>query len=317
MIPSWLRSRPPDAAVEIAADRVSAAVIGERHAAPVVAAHATVPLPPGVVTPVLAGENIADPDAVANAIDEVFGRLPARPKRVALVIPDAAARVSIVPFEHEPGRRDDLDRLIRWQARKSVPFPVDDALVSYAAGRRVDGGREYLVSVARRETVRAYEAVCERASAYPGLVDVSTVCLLELFLSAPVPDGDWLLVHVRGDATTIVILRGTDVIYLRTQGGDDDSGLADLVHRTAMYYQDRLAGSGFVRVLVGGSGRGGGTLDDARRSVEDRLGLAVEPIDPTRFAAVADRISVTPALMDVLAPLVGVSLRGLRAEQAA
>ena len=56
----------------------------------------------------------------------------------------------------------DLDQLIRWQVKKSTPFPVDDACLTYTAGANYAGGREFIVVVSRRETIREYEGVCER-----------------------------------------------------------------------------------------------------------------------------------------------------------
>jgi hypothetical protein len=78
-----------------------------------------------------------------------------------------------------------------------------------------------------------------------------------------------------------------------------------------MYYQDRLQGQRFARVLLGGGGRGG-AVDVARRNLEERLGVSVEPIDPSRAVALTDRISATPDLLDVLGPLVGMALRTRR-----
>jgi Tfp pilus assembly PilM family ATPase len=163
---------------------------------------------------------------------------------------------------------------------------------------------------ARRDVVAEYEAVCDDARVYAGLVDLATLSVVNLFLgSADVPSGDWLVVHLRPDSTSIVIMRGTDVIFFRNRPEADENAIADLVHQTAMYYQDRLSGQRFGRVLLGGSGRVAGAVESARRNLEERLGVSVEPIDPTRTAALTDRISPTPELMDVLAPLVGMMLR--------
>jgi len=47
-----------------------------------------------------------------------------------------------------------------------------------------------------------------------------------------------------------------------------------------------------------------------RRGLEQRLGLPVEPLDIRGAAALTDRISVAPSLLDALAPLAGLLLRG-------
>jgi hypothetical protein len=60
-----------------------------------------------------------------------------------------------------------------------------------------------------------------------------------------------------------------------------------------------------------------GALETARRSLEERLGVAVEPIDPTQAAGLTDRITITPDIMDILSPLVGMAVRTRRATVAA
>ena len=46
-----------------------------------------------------------------------------------------------------------------------------------------------------------------------------------------------------------------------------------------------------------------------RRSLEERLGTTVTPVDPRTAAALTDRIVGSPSLLDALAPLVGMLVR--------
>ena len=310
ILASWLASPPLEAALEISPAAVSVAVLGGRSSNPVVQGYAVEPLPPGAVTPSLTSTNIADPDAVARALDSACQSLGLKPKRVALVIPDVAAKVSLVRFDQTPTRRDDLNQLIRWQVKKSTPFPVDDACLTYTAGAHQAVGGEFVVVVARRETIREYEGVCERIGIEAGLVDLSTFAVINLFLSSNLgTSGDWLVVHMRPEYTSIAILRRDDVLFFRNRVEGDAEAMEDVVHQTAMYYQDRLEGRGFSRILLGGIGRLQGEVDLARRNLEARMGTVVEPIDPTRGAALTDRITATPELMATLSPLVGMLLR--------
>ncbi len=310
VLASWLASPPPDAAIEVAADRVAAAALTTRGSGLVVSGHAVEMLAPGVVTPSLTATNIHDRAVVVAALRQVIERLGTRVRRVALVVPDTAVKVSLLRFDKVPPRRDDLDQLVRWQLRKAAPFPVDDACVTYTPALETsDGGREFVVELARRDVIREYEAVCEEASVYAGLVDTVTLSLLGLFSGSAAPTGDWLLVHVRPDYTSIAIARGEQLIFYRSRPEDEGTDLEDLVHQTSMYYQDRLQGRGFTRVMLAGSGGILGALEVAQRSIEERLGVAVTPVDPTRAAALADRISASPDLMNVLGPLVGILRR--------
>jgi hypothetical protein len=95
--------------------------------------------------------------------------------------------------------------------------------------------------------------------------------------------------------------------------GEDEGTLADLMHQTAMYYEDRLNGAGFARVLIAGAARLPGGADSVRRSLEERLRVNVEPVDPRGAAALQDRIGASAELLDVLSPLVGLLVRERKA----
>ena len=308
VLASWLASPPLDAAIEIAPEAVSIAVLGGKQN-PMVQGYAVEPLPAGAVSPSLMYMNISDRSAVIQALRSACDSVGVRPKRAALVIPDLTSKVSLVRFEQTPTRRDDLDQMIRWQMKKSTPFPIEDAAVTHSPGAKAADGHEFLVVAAKRDTVREYEGVCDEIGVEAGLIDLSTLAVVNLSLASNPPSGDWLIVHMRPEYTSIVILRREDVIFFRNTAEGDAEVLQDVVHQTAMYYQDRLDGRGFAKVLLGGIGRTPGAVDQARRNIEEHMGTVVEPIDPTRAAQLTDRIHATPELMATLAPLIGMLLR--------
>ena len=313
-LPRWLSNRPPAAAVEINPRRVTAAVIADHGGTRVLTSYAGEPLPPGAVEAALNGPNVHDGAALTAAIGTVLDRLSSRPKRIALVLPDTVGKLSLVRFEKIPAKVQDLDQLIRWQVRKAAPFKIEDAQVSWIPGVvPPEGGREYIVTVARRDIIQSYEQACEAAGAYPGIVDLATVNLINAVLGTEArlaPATDWLLVHVAADYSTMAVVRGSNVIFFRTRASDKDDDLADLVHQTAMYHEDRLGGGGFARVvLAGASLRGPEVADLLRRELEARLGTRVEALDFRNAVALRDRIAAAPELLDSLAPAIGLILR--------
>src|SRR5436305_1544183 len=96
---AWFASPPPDAAIEIAPEGVSVAALGGRGRDATVHNYATEALAAGLVVPKLTAGNIVDREAVARAVAVALERATLRPRRVALVIPDVAARVSLVRFD--------------------------------------------------------------------------------------------------------------------------------------------------------------------------------------------------------------------------
>ena len=200
--------------------------------------------------------NIVDPKVVSAALHRVFDKLGNHPKRVALAIPDSVAKVSLLRFEKVPERPHDLEELVRWQVRKAAPFRVDDAQLSFVPGQKgADGSTEFVVVMARKDLVREYEAVCEGAGAHAGVVDLTTFNVINAVLAgSQAPADDWLLVHVAQEDATMAILRGSHLVFFRNRAADGEASLADMVHQTAMYYEDRLSGSGFARVVLAESG---------------------------------------------------------------
>jgi Tfp pilus assembly PilM family ATPase len=311
-----LREAPvPSTAVEVASNYVCAAALDTGGAKPTVTAHAVEPVPDGAIVPSLTSANIMDRPTALTVLKRVLDGV-GKPRRIALILPDTVTKVSLVKFEKVPPAAADLDQLIRWQVRKAAPFPIEDAQVSYVAGARHADGQEYLVSLARRAVIREYEDLCEEAGAHAGLVDTSTFNVVNAVLAgSPATGDDWLLVNVAADSSSIVILRGPAPIFFRSRGADADGSLADLVHQTAMYYQDRLQGQGFARVLLCGAaaasgGRQASDVDRMRRNLEQRLSRPVETVDPRHAVNLGDRIGAGQALLDARAPGVGAALRG-------
>ena len=304
----------PGAAIEIASTRVSAAIATERGGRTLVTAAATESLPEGVVVPGLTAANVKDRGAVRAALMRVLEKV-GRPRRVGLVLPDPVAKVSLIRFQQIPTRAHELDQLIRFQVKKAAPFPIDDAQLSYVEGVRAADGIDFLVSAARREAIREYAAVCEDAGVHAGIVEIQTFNVVNAVLAAGRRSAaDWLLVNVTPDWASVVVGRADDVILYRSRTAEADGPLLDLVHQTSMYYEDRLSGTGFERVLLNGiasaSPARAGETEHLRSELADRLGTKVDVIDGGAAADFSEAVSVPDRA--ALTPLVGLLVRDKR-----
>jgi Tfp pilus assembly PilM family ATPase len=305
----------PGVAVELAANRVSAARLEPRPGGMTVVDHAVEMLPDGALVASLTAPNLVDRAPVSAALNRVLDAV-GRPRRIGLVVPDPVAKVSLLRFEKVPARAEDLDQLIKWQVRKTVPFPLEEAQVSYVRGDHADRDA-FIVVVARLEIVREYEALCAEAGAHAGILDLSTLNVANAVLAGRTTSlGDWLLVNVAADYASLAILRERNLIFFRTRSADADETLEDLVHQSAMYYEDRLQGGGFRHVVLCGQSAADSYAKDLnrmRRSLEARLGGKIETADAHAAIALPDRIGQDAALLDSLAPLVGLLVRGREA----
>src|SRR4030095_11905080 len=82
LLASWLASPPLDAAIEIAPEAVSIAVLGGRGQNAFVQGYAVEPMPVGAVAPALTGANMPARDVVVRALRAACESVGVRPRRV-------------------------------------------------------------------------------------------------------------------------------------------------------------------------------------------------------------------------------------------
>jgi type IV pilus assembly protein PilM len=309
-------SPPPPAAVEISSSRVNVVAVSAHGASRTISGQTTEPLPPGLVTPSLNAVNVHDPAALAAAVKAALDRITPRPKRAALILPDTVVKVSMIRFDKLP-KAQDLEQLIRWQIRKSIPFRVEDAQVTWTDGTDLPGGgREFLVLASRRDIIQSYERACDAAGVHAGIVDIASLNLVNAVLatmpavSSATSSDAWLLVHAEPEFATLIVVRDGRVIFYRNRPSEGNAtDMGDLVHQTAMYFEDRLGGGAFARVYLAGTSSYGPEAEALRRQIEERLGARVNPLDVRGGVALRDRIAAGTELLDAIAPADGVLLR--------
>ena len=274
------------------------------------------PLAPGVVRPAAAEPNVLDAVALRAAVERVLERL-GRPRRIALVVPDAAGKVSILNLESIPKRRVEVEQVVRWQIAKAVPFPVETAQVAWTEGSGPgENGHRLLVVVMRRDVVEEYESVCRDAGAHAGIVGLSTFDVVNAVLGAQPNRGPasgaveqaWMLVHLAPESTSLAIVRGGRPIFYRSRAGSAESEVVDAIHQSAMYFEDRLGGGGFDQLLAHVSGDLAAP-NALWSTVESRLGMTVEMVDP-RLVVDFGVQDVDRARVAAATAPVGVLLRG-------
>jgi type IV pilus assembly protein PilM len=293
----WLDAMPhPSVVVEIASTHVAAARWGRDLAHLTFAAEQ---LPEGAVTPSATQTNIADREAVRNAVHGVLSRVPKQGPDVALLLPDPTIRVFILPFETFPRRADDALPLLRWRLKKSLPFAAEEAVLSWMRQSSRDGKIEIVAAVARQKIVREYESVLEDEGLLAGVVQSSTLATLPILEHG----GATLLARLSGRSLTTVIARGeTMCVYRSTELGMDAHGvrpqaILDEVFPAVAFYQDTWGGK-VEQLCVAGFGTG---EEEMREVLTRELGCPAEPLASGREFSAEARSLVAQGLE----PLVG------------
>jgi type IV pilus assembly protein PilM len=233
-----LRDPPPEFAFEISAVGIAMS----RTKPP-----ATVqfqPLEPGTLSPSPVRENVLDADAFADAVRKLAPTPSNRRRRTAaLILPDQAVRIAILDFETLPEKEDERQSLIRFRMRKTLPFDIDEAAVSY----HVQAGNKVIVAVAPVEIIARYEAPFRAANLHPGFVTCSSMALLELLPNA----GSVLAAHQGAGSLSLLGLRDGVLTLARTLEMDRTASLADDLYPTLVYLEDQTGQRPERLILIG------------------------------------------------------------------
>jgi len=289
---SFNSSSKPKLACEIAADRVLAARVSERG--DMVETCTANELAAGSVVPDLLETNLRERKRVFDTVRETLGSLNSRSRDVIAVLPDAAVRVMLLDFETLPANRVEAESVVRFRLKKSLPFDLDKAKISYHA-QPAASGLKVVAAVALTSVIEDYESVFREAGYSPGIVLPSMLAAL----GAADADRPTLVVKVDARTTSIAILDKNQLLLFRTlenPRGVTITGeqLAEEVYPSVVFFQDTYH-LNIEHIFVAGLSDAGGAVPALRAQTgaevtelvaDSQLGASVGSIPKWRMAGV-------------------------------
>ena len=288
------RPKYPSVAVEIDRGQLTLVrVAPRRRARPVVEAFRIQEAPEHALGGTLFKPNLGSPAELSRQASELFERSGTKPGKMSLILPDNLAKVSIVTLPERPATLKLMREMLRFKLRRSVPFRLEDAMISSWVLPGPGPELNVLVAVMLRSVVEQYEAAFEAAGAQPGLVDLCTPSLFNLvrpaMVKAVASGTDAALLNCTRNYFTLMIVRADRAVFFRCKtyaGGEEDdaSGRLAVMAReltsSFSYYAEKLGGSGVGTIFVRAVSPG---LDEVVPVLE-RVGvnsvIAVDPSEP-------------------------------------
>lgn len=302
----------PRHAVSIASEYVACVRVGKTPAHSVESA-AVAPLAAGVVAPSHSKPNISDREAVQRALSEAVQRAGLFRKEVNLLLPDAAARVFLIPLETLPGKSAELVQLLRFKVKKSLPFSVEEAALCYQIQTLSPTHYEIILSVMDRGILREYESVVEAVGLEPGYVTVEHFGVAQL-MDRQVRD--WrahatLLFRVAPHMFTTSIYDQGQLRFYRSVEKEVSSGqiaaltpegLFDEIYPSLAYFQDKYEHA-IEKIYFSGLPAGSESICAAIQK------MAECPAAEIRVERTVGALNVSADQMSqVFAPLIGIEL---------
>lgn len=171
-------------------------------------------VPSGLLEPSFSRRNAGD----VNSLKEIIiNTIPSGKKKgdIGLSIPDHVAKISYLEFDQVPDKRDEVEKLLLWRMKKSLPFSPDEAKVDYQIIRRVKKRCYIIASVAKKSIVQEYEYLIKNIGLIPRVVDISTIN--SMFFFKKLLSGNSFFVDISGNRVGISVINEGKLVFFRSK----------------------------------------------------------------------------------------------------
>ena len=207
-----------------------------------------------------AAPNLLKPQLYLDALRELSPVQPGKRPTAGLVIPDYAVRMTVIDLEEFPAGEDERLSLLRFRLRKTVPFHIDEAQLSYSVQVNELKRIEVLTVSIARPILDEYEALIKDAGFRLGLVVPSSLAALPLCVNEE--RGLTVVAKTAGSTLSVMLLDGDRVRLVRCLdlklSGDEaavseERTVLPLLQQTLAYAEDQI-GQPISRLLLCGFG---------------------------------------------------------------
>jgi type IV pilus assembly protein PilM len=259
------KTAKPKLACEISADRVLAGRVIDDGSG--LEACAAKELAPGSVVPDLVENNLRQREVVRSGIEDTLGSVAGRSHDVIAIVPDAAVRVMLVEFDTLPSDHEEALGVVRFRLKKSLPFDVEKAKVSFHA-QKIGSEVKVVAAVAMGSVIEDYESAFRDAGFAPGVVLPSTLAAL----GAADGKKPTMVIKVDAHTTSIAILNDEQLQLFRTLENTrgvtiNGEQLAEEVYPSIVFFQDTYQ-LNIERIYVAGLPEASGAAAALRSSTE-------------------------------------------------
>ena len=267
----------PRLACEITSEGVIAARASERS--PRLEVFTSRRLAEGAIAPGLTVPNILDAAALRTALGGALGAVAGKSRDVIVILPDVAIRMMLLDFEALPAKAEEIEPVIRFRLKKSLPFDVDNAVLSYDVTRS-NGTVRAVAAVAPREIVEEYEKAFRDVGYEPGVILPSSLAALGLVEG----ERPTLVLKVDHMNITITAVEHQELRLVRTldnpHGGSFSAAdLTEAVLPSIVFFEDTFAAH-IEKIYIGGMA----SLAEMGPLLHQHTGAQVEELAPALSA---------------------------------
>ena len=224
---------------------------------------------PGTLVASPVAVNILSADTVASTLQRIAPSNGGKKRRpAAVILPDYAVRVSLLDFDSFPSSAEEQLALVRFRIKKTIPFDVESAAVSYWV-QPGSGGKSVVAATVAIEILARYEALFRAAGFQPGDITSSSLAALQLHHEA----GVVVIAKLAGQVLTVMAVADGKLKLFRCLTLEEvtDQEILGVLQPTFAYVEDEL-GQSVSKLVVCGFGRAPEGITVPVEQLQSKLG---------------------------------------------
>jgi type IV pilus assembly protein PilM len=231
-------------------------------------------LPEGALVPSPVEDNLKRPEAISSLLLGVATPGGGKKRTPAtLILPDFAARVTVLDFDSFPSAAEEQKSLVRFRVKKTIPFDIDSAAVSFYVQPEPNKKKkiEVVAVTIALEILAKYEALFRNAGFQAGEITTAGLASLNLWKAAETS----VLAKLAGKILSVMVVSGGNLKLFRCLALEDasDDEILSVLLPTFAYAEDEL-GTPVRRVVLCGFERAPQGLPVEVEMLHTRAGIA-------------------------------------------
>ncbi len=274
-------------------------------------------IPAGVIEPHFSQRNIAKEDVAKQICERALKKAGIEPGPLTLLIPEGGVKVTIFDdFESLPSEPQHVRDLILHKLKKVLPFPSNEAALSYQILRKPP--KPILLSVVIHNGILAqYYEMISGLGYELGCVDIPSFNLLAAINRMELdrqPDSSMLILNHDRSYISQTLISGGNVVLFRTKtrdltGDPVESRLSVIIEdllATARYYEDKISNGRPITTVIVRETTGAldALLDRMHTEIPSKILVGGLP-----ELVEAGGEAPSPITAQILLPLIGAALR--------
>lgn len=236
------RKTGPIIGLDISSTAIKLLELGKSGSRYKVESYAVEPLAPNSVVE----KNIADPEAVGDAIRRAVKRSGTRAKQAAVAVSGSSVITKTITMPADM-KEDDLESQIQVEADQYIPFPLEEVSLDFEIQGETEENPEtvdVLLAACRTENVDGRVAALELGGLQAKIVDVEAYAMERAFdlIAQQMPDGGAektiAIVDIGATITTLNVLFDHKSVYTREQVFGGKQLTEEIQRRYGLSYEE-------------------------------------------------------------------------------